>query len=249
MASRIPTIFYHSIQANSPLFTFNSYHAILKIEAPTARGTAFLFVLNNNYPSQVRYALVTSNHIIASLDPSLLADTSCFSEISGRTWCLRDMINIMDRHVLCPSDSLDFTFLELDRNFVGEMTRVGMKFLSSETPKENQPVLIAQFPGNSDAVCAQGKVKSIQNGGRVIHTVTTMQGSSGAPLINEQGRVVGIHQGELADRSNVAISINAVIDFIGVSPFSRMNTPSFHIERMPVSFESDQGMQLDFPPI
>lgn len=73
---------------------------------------------------------------------------------------------------------------------------------------------ITQYPGGGELCFAQGRIRSIW-GFDILHEVSTDYGSSGSPLFNKDGRVVGIHKARREnEQCNVATRIGIAISAI-----------------------------------
>ena len=62
-----------------------------------------------------------------------------------------------------------------------------------------------------------GQVTQLPDGERLLYSIPTMQGSSGSPVIDEQGRLVGVNFAKLngTDNFNFGIPIERVRSFLG----------------------------------
>lgn len=98
-------------------------------------------------------------------------------------------------------DDLDFVFYQIDIWTVAEWQHQGLVFVECVMPVSNMfpVVFVLQHPGASSNVkFHQGSIKSWDmNGNAFIHSVSTDKGSSGSPVLNYEGKVIGVHRGAL----------------------------------------------------
>lgn len=62
-----------------------------------------------------------------------------------------------------------------------------------------------------------GKVTQMPDGDRLLYSIPTVQGSSGSPVLDKEGRVVAVNYAKLAvsDNFNFGIPLNKILAFVG----------------------------------
>src|SRR6478672_8200950 len=124
------------------------------------------------------------------------------------------------------------------------------EFGDSNQVKEDQVVYVAGAPGQSEVfssrklIVVDGRIVSIQppnqDGYSLIYNNLTRKGMSGGAVLDENGKVIGIHgQGEDIDSNkfNTAIPINT---------FSVSQSASSHSSSAPSSAQSENQQTFDF---
>ncbi len=88
-----------------------------------------------------------------------------------------------------------------------------MPFLmpAGTVPKRGDSVMVIGSPLGVDKVVSQGTVHSIQEiakyGKCIVHSAHSFHGSSGSPLVNDQGEVIGIESAGVEGRPDVSFAI------------------------------------------
>ena len=62
-----------------------------------------------------------------------------------------------------------------------------------------------------------GKITQVPDGDRLLYSIPTVQGSSGSPVLDKEGRVVAVNYAKLAisDNFNFGIPLNKILAFVG----------------------------------
>ena len=103
----------------------------------------------------------------------------------------------------------------------------------SKTATVGTDVIVMQYPGGTGEYFSQGKVHRVW-GCDFYHTASTERGSSGGPLVNEDGNVIAIHKGRKeTENLNVAVQVQYVIEAVFKDHCHRGRT---HIPREPIGF-------------
>jgi hypothetical protein len=88
-------------------------------------------------------------------------------------------------------------------------------------PKAGDPVMVIGSPLGVDKVVSQGNVHSVmvipKFGRGILHSAHSFPGSSGSPLVNDQGEVIGIETAAVPGRPDINFAI-PVERFSGLSP-------------------------------
>lgn len=187
-------------------------NAVCRIETPTAFGSGVLIgknrvltsfhVIKDQVDSQGRI----SKQCVCTFDHKKLSSTSTTPERKvsiGRLLAYSD-IDENDRvpdAVSTSSDKLDYALLELQEDIAAQPVVQGGDVrghveiaVSDHMPTVHTPLVILQHPKAAPMKIDFGTVTSIA-GCRLRHSVSTLGGSSGAPVFDSQLRLVAIHQG------------------------------------------------------
>lgn len=80
----------------------------------------------------------------------------------------------------------------------------------------NQGVILANTTKGISAQLTSGTVTQTPDGNRVMYSIPTMQGSSGAPVVNEHGRVVAVNFAKAigSDNFNFGIPMDRILLFL-----------------------------------
>ena len=88
-------------------------------------------------------------------------------------------------------------------------------------PKAGDPVMVIGSPLGVDKVVSQGNVHAVmvipKFGRGILHSAHSFPGSSGSPLVNDQGEVIGIETAAVPGRPDINFAI-PVERFSGLSP-------------------------------
>lgn len=176
-----------------------------------SNGTGFLgkFLCNN----AIAYGLFTNNHVIAE---ETLADcdecVNLYFEFIGKKLHLR-LKNTF--RFTCPL--LDVTFIQIDENIVTKLHDLKCEFLTVHfnwIGKEGDQLLVMQNPGSCSGLQVASGPFYRMHGFDILHKTSTDYGSSGSPLMTQDGKVIGIHKRRAAkdtDDYNIAVSAKAVL--------------------------------------
>ena len=92
---------------------------------------------------------------------------------------------------------------------------------ANNAPKVGDPVMVIGSPLGVDKVVSQGNVHAVMEipkyGRGIVHSAHSFPGSSGSPLVNAQGEVIGIETAAVPGRPDMNFAI-PVERFSGLSP-------------------------------
>lgn len=92
--------------------------------------------------------------------------------------------------------NIDVALLMLDYRTVGQwMHSYGVRFLEPGCPVRGDQVIALQHPEGRQAEVSVGEVVEVFENVTIEHNAKTDSGSSGAPMMNLQRAVIGMHQG------------------------------------------------------
>ena len=181
--------------------------ATVKILDNNGTGSGFFVVLPIHRNGQnFIYGLMTNNHVLDEY--AIGTDCTITLQMMQGKEIYRHKIRANDFRFTCPL--IDVTFVELDPMKYGREN-----FLKPEDKCEpGSRVYVTQYPGGGELCLAQGRIRSIW-GFDILHEVSTDYGSSGSPLLNQDGRVVGVHRARRPnEQCNVATRIGIAISAI-----------------------------------
>ena len=167
--------------------------AVCRIETDLTGGTGFLVAEG---------LVLTSKHVM----DGLTAATCIFDDDdnSPKT-CNRSAERLQEGK----SADMDWALLQLTQPFD---KRTPLRFAK---PKNDDPLIVVQHPGGGKKRISQGSVKGILHP-FVEHNANTDRGTSGAPCLDANWRVVAIHREGTDGTRNRAVAIGAVLD--GLAP-------------------------------
>lgn len=216
-------------------------NAVCKVESNEEQATGFLGVLRAE--NAELYGLFTNHHVFGINDLSSDGfDIKC-TFYKKNTWVLEPG---PDNFCFC-CPVLDVSFVSLTREQTQTAKRLGFNILSLMIDASNvgayceQAIFVAHYPGFGEQCLSNGKIHSSW-GCDFYHTASTRAGSSGAPVVNEKGMVIGIHKGTKETKDlNIAVQIRYVIEAV-LKDYCRGCT---RMLREPVSFMSHPSLEQE----
>jgi len=163
-------------------------------------------ILSENRPM---YGLLTNNHVINS---KYLQSKKPFKiSLNDKSYT----IDINNNNFKFTSEFIDATFIQLTENELPDIKE--FSFLErdedeNEEDNECQQIYILQYPKGEKLSCASGIINSL-SGFNYFHSISTEEGSSGSPLINNELKVIGIHKANLQTKNksiNLATKFNTI---------------------------------------
>lgn len=170
-------------------------------QSNTISGTGFFTFFNYfehlGSPSTRITGLFTCNHVYPQSEDFPENFPSGLSiEFSGID-TLSEAITLNENNIIFKwtSKELDATFFEFSDHFLGDLQRNFLQILPVGHPRTNETVIFYQFPKQKLSL-AIGKISQVQEDvSKIWHTAATDRGSSGAPIVNKDRYIVGIHFG------------------------------------------------------
>ena len=112
---------------------------------------------------------------------------------------------------------LDLTSIELKPQTAFEWTDKEAKFLHVKEANIGDQILVIQYPEGQRMSLDFGKITEFESPNIFLHSASTRQGSSGSPVLNQEGRVVGIHGGKfnyprIKKQSNFSIKMQSILN-------------------------------------
>ena len=223
-----PSVFRH-ITEGGPIcrVLFNPNDA----SSETMHGTGFLCKIpseNNNISG-----LITCAHVLPGVTENVLAKCTFDFGAPIGTKNAKDIIASDRMHYSSQEKNLDFTFLSLNESFMKDLNSCKRIFLEVGAATVGETVSIKQYPFAGPAKIADGRITKINyENNEFEHQVSTDKGSSGAPVINDKGEVVGMHHGAslqgqsqngdrlqrnatyYTENINLAINITAIVEYM-----------------------------------
>ena len=200
-----------------PIKTYNKLLNISKksvcfIKAKNSAGTGFLIKLLIPSIKQTIYGLITNNHVIHS---DFIKNNKSFSiylnqcpEDSDSIDSIHYNISLDENYFIFTSELIDITFVQLPNIYSKNPDFIFLDPCDCNC-HNNELIYVFQYPETIFSF-ATGFIES-SVGYNYFHKASTNVGSSGAPLINKNMKVIGIHKSGLPSKNvNVATNINIV---------------------------------------
>ena len=206
---------------------------IINNELTNCKATGFFLELNlENLP--FNKCLITNNHVL---------DNEYFkinNEIKFDYKGKEEIIQINNR-IKFTNQDLDYTCIEIfDSDNITQFFHINPQLLTNNLNIFlNKDIFILQYPKGGDFSFSDGRIISIDNNSNIIHNCSTLQGSSGSPIILRYDMsIIGLHYGAFnADKSKNNISFNLstsiisiVNDLIKISHVKGFKPKSINIE-------------------
>ena len=201
-----------------PIKTYNKLLNISKksvcfIKAKNSAGTGFLIKLLIPSIKQTIYGLITNNHVIHS---DFIKNNKSFSiylnqcpEDSDSIDSIHYNISLDENYFIFTSELIDITFVQLPNIYSKNPDFIFLDPCDCNC-HNNELIYVFQYPETIFSF-ATGFIES-SVGYNYFHKASTNVGSSGAPLINKNMKVIGVHKAGLTSKEikNVATKINIV---------------------------------------
>lgn len=156
--------------------------AVVRIATPEGAGTGFMIAPN---------LLMTNNHVIKGQQ---VAEKSNFSfnyqlDINGKE-CSRQTIGALQDGAFYTNEELDYTVVTLE-----EVPDFGKPLIfKSKLMRRDDRVAIIQHPGGHlKKISIQNNFVAYADNQVLQYTTSTMLGSSGSPVFDDDFQVIGIH--------------------------------------------------------
>ena len=185
--------------------------AVFKIIHPEKTGSGFLFESKSGIKG-----LLTCQHVLGWKQDLSNIDFRSYEiyNFKKETYPLTN-IKLTNANPII-DERLDFAFIPLCEDFIEVMKKKDIPFLKGATHfKVEDQLQIPQYAGRDvDLSVAAGFSYEIPTRHLLHHKISTEGGSSGSPLINEQGGVVGIHRGLLPTGTAEIVNLATKTEFI-----------------------------------
>ena len=193
------------------------------------QGSGFLLEVHLNNQHNLK-GLLTNNHVINKKDyknESLSCELIFEGLQNGKKGKLRVQLPLgSDETYFFTSDKIkmDATFIQMPQHLIDELERENAVWLTIHyaNAKEGEKIFILQHPAiiaNRAAALGIGRVsefvemQNTSNPFRILkHTVDTECGSSGSPVINFNGELIGLHRCAFDDGYNGATEARCIRD-------------------------------------
>ena len=127
----------------------------------------------------------------------------------------------IDKRKIYTSKQLDYTCVEIyDSDYIKQFFHINPQTLINDIGIfKNEDIFILQYPLGKNISFAGGKIISIYGGNQFLHNCSTLEGSSGSPIIlRSDSSVIGLHYGSFTENEkekknplNLSTSILAII--------------------------------------
>ena len=201
---------------------FSKEISTCKISNGNKKGTGFFCRINiNEIPFKL--ALFTNNHILKRDDlkvgKEIIFDHINFEESK--------ILEIKNNRIIFTDEELDYTCIEIldednifKNNEIEKLFKIDQNILEGNSSSLNDnDIFILQYPKGNEFSFSIGKIDYIDN--KIIkHTATTLDGSSGAPILKRTNySIIGIHFGSKIKNNN-----NEYVEFnLSTNIFSIIN--------------------------
>jgi len=193
-------------------FLNTSKKSVCLIKANGKAGTGFLIKLSISSKEKPLYGLITNNHV---LDSKFIKYNKSFNIYFNQYPDDPDSVDsdpyvipLNENYFIFTSELIDITFIQLPDGYSKNSDFIFLDSCYDDYNKKEE-IHIFQYP-ETILSFATGNIKS-SSGFNYFHDASTNSGSSGAPLINKNLKVIGVHKiGVISEKINVATNINIV---------------------------------------
>jgi len=185
-----------------------------------AVGTGF-FCRMNLSEIPFKLALFTNNHVL---------DRNSIKKGKDIIFDYKDkpsskIIEISEKRRVFTSEELDYTCVEIfekdnifKNNEIEKLFKIDQNILEENSSNNNNvDILILQYPKGNEISLSSGKIKCIL-GNEIYHTATTVEGSSGSPIIlRDNYSIIGLHFGaKISQKKKGLMDFNLGTNIIGI---------------------------------
>ena len=135
------------------------------------------------------------------------------------------ILEISEKRRVFTSEELDYTCVEIfekdnifNNNEIEKLFKIDQNILEENSSKNNNiDIFILQYPKGNEISLSSGKIKSIL-GNEIYHTATTIEGSSGSPIIiRDNYSIIGLHFGsKISEKKKGLMDFNLGTNIIGI---------------------------------
>ena len=183
------------------------YQIIKNGKVVSQSGSGFFCEINdNNIP--FKKALFTNNHI---LDENIIKNNKGieFEYLKNNI-----KIKITKDRLAFTNKELDYTCIEIfDSDKIKNFFKIDDEIFENRNNIKNNEIYVLQYPMGGNLAYDMGKIIDIEDD-KILHSVSTLEGSSGSPLIKRYNinLVLGMHLGGDEDKKyNYAIPFDIII--------------------------------------
>lgn len=174
-----------------------------------SKGSGFLCTIQLN--DEIMQGLFTNNHVI---EADALRSKQAIKCVFGDQDVM--LIDISNYAFTC--SMLDVTFIQMSDKQQENVSNLGLSFLNctvtSSSMANGDTIMVTQHPGGGELSLTSGTIKELW-GVDFYHSASTEYGSSGSPVCNRNGAVIGIHKARSPARnSNIAVGMRYVREAI-----------------------------------
>ena len=199
------------------------YHKIINNELKYVYGSGFFLVINiKDIP--FNKCLITNNHVLNEdfFKTNKVIEIEYLNEIK--------IIQINKRRIFT-NESLDFTCIEIFNNDnIKRFFLINKKILKYNINIFlNKDIFILQYPQGEDISFSEGKIVSTHYEDFFTHNCSTLNGSSGSPIIlREDSSVIGLHHSSLTENeNNKIIEYNLSTSFLSIVKYILKKTANY----------------------
>ena len=190
------------------------YNSIVRIKLDNKFATGFF--MKFKIKKKEMKCLFTCNHVISQNDIDKKIIIKIYYGKKGKEERREIKLDKNIRFIKTFNEDEDVTLIEIIENdniSKDKYLDLDLNYKNGYDKYENKNYYLAGYPRDYDERCiSSGKIIKILDY-QFFHTMETSAGSSGSPICNENGDVIGIHTSTLEDKKlNIGIFIGKIID-------------------------------------
>jgi len=207
--------------------------SLCKIEGNNV-GTGFFIKLSIPSEKNPMYGLMTNHHVLnfdymelEENEPSFkfyVNNHSYIVDLNNNNSSITDLdnndsfiVDVNNHNFKFSCELIDITFIQLTGDFINNPN---INFLESYSNthhfiNEKELINIIQYPHGQGPYLAYGTIDRINNF-NIYYRISTEEGSSGSPLLDNNIRVIGVHKSGSINNGNLATNFNVIEHAISI---------------------------------
>ena len=185
--------------------------SVCRIRFPSGTANGFLCAYKRGCTREdYSFLLITNNRVISDISIcSLKSYIFEFPRLTNIKQFLVAQENIEDAWT---DRKVDASVIEITHGMAAGMMHQGARFLEMGPPVLGKLAAVIGYPKGNQISVDYGEICMINQEYQILHRSSKKYVRCGAPLVNMEGKVVGIHKGTNSNEMNEAVNVEFVLN-------------------------------------